>query len=142
MSEQHIREVQAPYTIRLDDQAVGRETIIIHQKGKPVAAIVPYPLYEKAILGKTTSPTLPTPDPEFEKQWNAFQRMKPDLLQKYPGQWVAVVNEQIAAVGPDFSSVAEKVEQEFGNVPRCIGEVLETPKIYRMTTRRVIRRAS
>ncbi len=142
MSEQHIREVQTPYIIRLDDKAIGQETIIIRQRGEPVAAIVPYPLYEKAILGKTLPITLPVPDPEFEKQWHAFQRMRPELLQKYPGQWVAVVNEQVAAIGSDFSIVAEQVEKEFGNVPRCIGEVLETPKIYRMTTRKVIRRAS
>jgi len=148
MSQQTLREVNAPYTINPDDEALGRETIIIRRNGEPVAAVVPYAEYQQLLALKPK----PAPEPpvyallpvdsEFEKQWAAFQRLQPELLQKHPGQWVAVVNEQVGAVGPNFSAVAEAVHAKYGNVPRCIGQVREKPRVYHFPHRKVIRRES
>lgn len=37
MATHAVRDVQAPYTVNPDDEAVGRDTIIIHRGGEPVA---------------------------------------------------------------------------------------------------------
>ena len=151
MTRQTLREVNAPYTVDPDDESVGRETIIIRKNGEPVAAIVPYAEYQEwlalkpqlASVRQPSEPPVYAPlpvDPEFEKQWAAFQRLRPELLQKYPSQWVAIVNEQVGAVGPNFDAVAEAVYTKYGNVPRCIGQVREQQRVYHFPYRKVIRR--
>jgi hypothetical protein len=146
MTTHTLREVSAPYTVNPDDEAVGRDTIIITRNGVPVAAVVPYAEYqewlaEKAIrAGQPPIESALPIDPEFRKQWEAFQKLKPELLKKYPGQWVAIVNEQVVEVGPDFSTVAERMDR-FGDVPMCISQVLDKPRIYKLPTRKVIRHA-
>lgn len=146
MTTHTLREVNAPYTVNPDDEAVGRDTIIIIRNGEPVAAVVPYAEYQEWLAEKANRPgpppiESPLPiDPEFRKQWEAFQRLRPELLKKYPGQWVAIVKEQVVEVGPDFSTVAERADR-FGDAPMCICQVLEKPRIYKLPTRKVIRHA-
>jgi antitoxin (DNA-binding transcriptional repressor) of toxin-antitoxin stability system len=145
MTAQTLREVNAPYTVNPDDEAIGRETIIIRRNGEPVAAVVPYAEYQQWLAVKQ-SPSRPSIisalpiSPDFLRQWEAFQRLRPELLKKYAGQWVAIVNEQVADVGPDFSTVARRTYAKLGNVPMCISEVLEEPRVYRMTARKVVGR--
>ena len=46
MTEKSIKEVSAPYTVNVEDEAVGRETIIIRRNGEPVAVVVPFADYQ------------------------------------------------------------------------------------------------
>jgi len=143
MTTHGLREVNAPYTVNPDDEAIGRETIIIWRNGEPVAAVVPYAEYQQWLASRPSHPPMVSAlpiNPDFLKQWEAFQRLRPELLKKYPGQWVGIVNEQVVEVGPDFATVAERMDR-FGEVPMCISQVLEQPRLYRMTTRKVMRRA-
>ena len=143
MTQQTLREVNAPYTVNPDDQATGRETIIIRKDGEPIAAVVPYAEYQELLALKpkpAPALTILPVDPGFEKQWAAFQRLRPELLQKHSGQWVAIVNEQVAAIGPDFSIVAESVQAKYGKVARCIGQLRERERVYHIPYRKVIRR--
>jgi len=140
MTKPLIREVQTPYTINPADEAIGRDTIIIRRDHQPIAVVLPYAEYQTLTGQKAAHLPPPASDPEFEKQWQAFQRLKPELLEKYEGQWVGIVNEQVAVVGPSFDAVSRKIVQDYGNVAHCISQVTRKPRMVRMTTRRVIRR--
>jgi len=142
MSEKTLREVQAPYVIDPADEAIGRDTIIIRRENRPIAVVVPYDEYQALTASKSHPVSLPTSDPEFEKQWQAFQRLKPELLEKYEGKWVGIVKEQVAVIETSFDAVSRKIVAEFGNVAHCISQVTRKPRIAHMTTRRVIRRES
>lgn len=161
-----LKEVRAPYTINAKGDALERQAVIVRRDGESVV-VVPMPEDQVAETVLTTasgdvigalippgeytayrawkettappSPALPL-DPEFEKQWRAFQRLKPELLKKYKGQWVAIVNEEVVEVGPDFATVAERTDR-FGNAAKCIGEVLEKPRVYHLPSPKVIRRS-
>ena len=143
MTQRIFREVQAPYVVNPDDETVGRETIILKRGGEPIAAIVPYAEYQDWLAFRQSrsqphiTSALPI-DPGFMRQWEAFQRLKPELLKKYGGQWVGIVNEQVAEVGPDYASIAMRMDR-FGNAPMCISQVLEKPRVYKIPTRKVIR---
>lgn len=50
-----LKEVNAPYTVRPDDEALGRETVIIRRNGEPIAAVVPYAEYQ-ALLALRPAP--------------------------------------------------------------------------------------
>ena len=137
---QMLREVNAPYTVNADDEAIGRETIIIRRNGEPVAAVVPYAEYQQWQT-RGTLPRAHTPravDPEFEKQWAAFQRLLPELLKEHRGKWVGIVNEQAVAFGPTSSIVLEQVIMRFGDVPMCVSQVLDKPRIYHSPSVRVV----
>ena len=139
MAKKMIREVKTPYVVDPGDESIGRDTIIIQHDGEPVAVIVPYAEYkswrteEKPLVGEM--------DPEFRKQWQAFQRLKPELLKKHKGQWVAIVDEQVVAVGSTSQAVLTDALERYGDVPMCIEEVLEQPRVYCISGPRVIRMA-
>ncbi|HLB45679.1 MAG TPA: type II toxin-antitoxin system prevent-host-death family antitoxin, partial [Anaerolineales bacterium] len=88
MTRPILREVNAPYTVNPDDEALGRETIIIHKNGEPVAAVVPYAEYQKLLALTELAPLPPQlpSDPQFEKQYAAFQRLLPELLKEHRGE--------------------------------------------------------
>jgi hypothetical protein len=41
-----LKEAQAPYTLSLEADMLGRETVILEREGRPVAAVVPFAEYE------------------------------------------------------------------------------------------------
>ncbi len=136
MAERMIREVKAPYVVDPGDESIGRDTIVIQHQGEPVAVIVPYAEYKS--WRTEEKPLVWEMDPEFRKQWQAFQRLKPELLKKQKGQWVAIVGEQVVAVGPTSQAVLTDALERYGDVPMCIQEVLEQPRTYRISGPRVI----
>ena len=134
-----IKEVSMPYIVNPDDEAVGRETVIIRRNGEPVAAIVPYAEYQQLVESRQEArPDVPE-DPEFERNRAAFHRLLPELLKDHRGEWVAIVDEKPAQFGSDFQSVIVPVREQFGQRPIYVQEILETPRIYRMPSVRVVR---
>jgi len=166
MPEQILREVTTPYTVNPDDEAIGRETIIIRRDGEPVAAIVPLvasgQLAETVVaeangnlLGAIVPPAeyaayrawkeQNAPKPVvggslFERERAVFQKLLPDLLKTHSGQWVAIVDEQPVQFGPDFKSVILPVRQKYGKRPVYVREILEKRRVYKMLSPRVVRR--
>ena len=142
MTQQTLREVNMPYTVNPDDEAVGRETVIIRRNGEPVAAVIPFAEYQDLLALKPHPAPKPLAEPvdaEFEKQWAALQRMMPELLQTHAGQWVAIVNEKLVASGPVWATVFEDVFNRLGDVPMCIHEVRRKPRVYKMESPHIVR---
>lgn len=135
---QIIREIQAPYTLAVDDEAIGRETIVLQRGGKPVAVVVPYEEY-KTLVGLKRSASQPT-DPQFERERSAYRQLLPELLRTHRGEWVAIVNEQAVAFGPTFQSVIVPVRERFGQRPVFVQEILENPRIRNIPSPQVLRR--
>ncbi|MBI3361588.1 MAG: type II toxin-antitoxin system Phd/YefM family antitoxin, partial [Chloroflexi bacterium] len=74
-----LREVQAPYTVNPDDEAIGRETILIRRNGEPVAAVVPYAEYQQLLAAQAAhlaATSLLPVNSDFMRQWEAFQRLR------------------------------------------------------------------
>lgn len=140
MTMQKIREVQTPYLVKSEDEAIGKATIFIKQNGEPIAVIVPYAEYQQWQTHKVSLFAYSLEDREFEKQWEAFQRLKPDLLKTHEGHWVGIVRERVAAVGDSSNAVLEKILDEYGDVPMYIQEVRAEPRVYQMTGRTIISR--
>jgi hypothetical protein len=43
MGTRSLREVNTPYTVSTEDEAIGRDTIIVRRDGKPIAVVLPMP---------------------------------------------------------------------------------------------------
>ena len=141
MPNQTLREVSAPYLVNPADEALGRETIIVRRNGEPVAAVVPYAEYQH-LLALQLAPTPAPADPEFARNRAAFQRLLPELQREHRGEWVAIVNERVAAFGPSSSAVLEEVCERLGDVRMYVQEIRETPRVYRINGPRVVRSVS
>ncbi len=135
---QMLREVNAPYTVNADDEAIGRETIIIRRNGVPVAALVPFAEYQ-ALPASLPQLTPAVMDSQVEREWAAFQKLLPELLKTRRGQWVAIVDERPAQFGPDFQIVIVPIRKKFGQRPICVQDVLEQPRVHKILSPRVVR---
>jgi Family of unknown function (DUF5678) len=134
MSSHTLKEVSVPYTVNIEDEAVGRDTIVIRRNGEPVAVVIPFAEYQAM-----TAQPLPG-DLGFEQERTAFQRLLPELLETHRGEWVAIVDGQPVEFGPDFSSVIAPVRQRFGQRPVYVREISEQARIYKISSPRLTRR--
>ncbi|MEZ4658496.1 MAG: hypothetical protein R2911_13060 [Caldilineaceae bacterium] len=90
--------------------------------------------------GKFLQPKHTWAPPEFLTEAAAFERLKPELMNKYPGRVVAIYQEKVAHVGDDILEVHEQVMQQYGFVPCYVERVVaETPHRVRMPSIRKAR---
>jgi hypothetical protein len=68
----------------------------------------------------------------FEREKNAYWRIRNDLLKKYKGKWVAIVNEQVVAVGDDMGKVIEDAFQKTQSKVMFVSEVGLEDRISRI----------
>ena len=130
-----LREVGTPYTINPNDESLTSEPLLIRRNGEEwVVLAMRYEDYQRWLAQQ---PTPPKRETDFERNRAAFQKLLPDLLKQHEGQWVAIVNEQAAAFAPSANKVLEKVSP-LGDAPLYIQEVRAQPRIYKMTSRRIV----
>jgi hypothetical protein len=134
MTTHTLKEVSMPYLVNAEDEAIGRDTIVIRRNGTPVAVVIPFAEYQTLVAQSRPD------DPGFEQERAAFQRLLPELLQVHRGEWVAIVDGQPVQFGPDFSSVIVPVRQRFGQRPVYIHEISEQTRIYTISSPRLIHR--
>jgi hypothetical protein len=128
MAAHTLKEVSVPYTVDVEDEAVGRDTIVIRRNGEPVDVVIPFAEYQALVAQ-------PLPgDLGFEQERAAFQRLLPELLQAHRGEWVAIVEEQPVEFGPDFSSVIIPVRQRFGQRPIYVHEISKQARLYKISS--------
>ncbi len=88
------------------------------------------------------APCLDSPPPpctKWEREYKAFLRLLPQLLQSHRGQFVAIHNEQVVDTGDDDLEVALRALAKIGNVDIHVGLVTDVPEpIYRSGIRRVL----
>lgn len=73
----------------------------------------------------------------LERERDAFLRLKPKLLEKYEGKWVAILNGEVIDFGENGSELAGKVYQKYGYRPIYIDKVERKPKIFKIPSPKV-----
>ena len=68
------------------------------------------------------------PRTKWEREYQAFRRLLPQLLATHRGQYVAIHNEQVVDSGDDRLALALRVLARIGNVPIHVGRVTEEPE--------------
>lgn len=63
----------------------------------------------------------------FEQEIAAFEQMKPVLLEQFAGQYVAIYQGQVVAVGDNRLSLVKEVYNQFGEVPCYVEQVTSIP---------------
>jgi hypothetical protein len=141
VTEGIVREVAAPYTVISTDEGIGRDTIIIQRNGEPVAAILPYSLYQQLMIAHSGDWRPPSMhDDPFVHERAAYERLLPELLKSHRDEWVGFVDEQPVAYGPDFSAVAGQLRRRFGLRPIYVRHITDARRVYRIESPHRVRR--
>lgn len=74
----------------------------------------------------------PAAPPEFLREAEAFERLKPELLKQYKGRVVAIYQGKVVMVGENVLDVHAAVTDKFGPVPCYVDQVEETPRRVRI----------
>jgi len=137
-----LKEPHAPYTLAIEEEVLTREPFILERDGEPVAAVIPISEYQafRAWQEARDREEQRRKDLEaFEREQQAFERLKPELLRTHRGQWVAIYQGKVVEAGQDRSQVLDNFYGRFGYVPVYIQQVEEQPRVYKLPHRKVIR---
>jgi AbrB family looped-hinge helix DNA binding protein len=92
------------------------------------------------ILTQQKTPTRDQQVQDFEAEIAHFERLKPALLQQYPGRFVAIYHGEVVAVGDNKMDVLATVQEALGDVPCYITQVTTNGlRRVRMLSPRIVR---
>lgn len=74
----------------------------------------------------------PSVSPEFLREAEAFERLKPDLLKQYKGRAVAIYQGEVVMIGDTTMDVYGAVIDKFGVVPCYVDYVQEKRRVARI----------
>jgi hypothetical protein len=137
-----LKEPHAPYTLAIEEEALSRESFILERDGEPVAVVIPMAEYQdfRAWREARDREKQRRKDLEaFEREREAFERLKPELLRTHRGQCVAILNGQVVESGSDKIEVLDRVYERFGYRPVYVQWVEERPRVYKVPHRKVVR---
>jgi hypothetical protein len=141
-----LKETQPPYTLTLDEAELAEGPVRVVRGEQTIGVLVTPDEYE-AFRAWRQAQQQPVPGPQtneaFEREVAAYERMLPELLQKYRGRVVAIHDEQLVEVGASGESVgdvAKRVYDRLGYISVYVQRVEETPRVYRIGGPRLARR--
>ncbi len=68
------------------------------------------------------------PTTKFERERRAFARLKPELLDQYRGQYVAIHEEKVVGRGDDHLAVTMEAYRKFGYVAIYVDLITDEPQ--------------
>jgi hypothetical protein len=68
------------------------------------------------------------PDSDWERELGAFRELLPELQTKYDGQFVAIKDGKVVAIGSDEGTVAPEAYARVGYGPLYLGQVSDSPR--------------
>ena len=77
--------------------------------------------FDPPVLPPASTPT------KWEREYRAFQRLLPSLLQTHRGQYVAIHDEKVVDSGDDEIALTRRVFAKVGNVPIHVDLVTDCP---------------
>jgi len=124
------------YFVEIERTALALGPTLLEENDQPVAVLLPISDYQTFTRWQEEQPPLPSPIPsDFAAEVEAFEHLKPTLLERYGGQVVAIYQGRVIATGDDKMAVLGKVLDEYGPV-HCYIEWVDanSPRRARITS--------
>ena len=135
-----LKEAQATYSLSLNKTDLTQGPLILEHEGEPVAAVVPIAEYREFEAWRERYSSPPSsPDDEWERARQAFERMRSKLLKTHKGQFVAILNDQVVDADAEIGTLARRVYARFGYRPIYMQKVTEHPRVARISSPRAVR---
>ena len=127
-----LKETRGIYSIGIDPAQLEREPIVLERDGAPVGAVISIEEYQSYLAWKNRAEETEDFPPEWYAEKAAFERMLPELLKSYRSKFVAVYEGKVVDSDDKMGELIWRVEQNLGDKPFYVDEVLETPRVYRI----------
>ncbi len=137
-----LKEEQAPYTLALDEDTLAEGPVRVLRGEQTIGVLVPPEEYEAFRAWRERQQRraqAQQADDQFAREVAAFERMLPQLLERYRDQVVAIHDGQVVDVGDSKAEVSERVHQRLGDVIVYVQRVSERPRIHHFPYFRVVR---
>ena len=82
---------------------------------------------EPVTLPAPVIPEAAPPRTKWEREYEAFKRLLPQLLPSYRGQYVAIHDERVVDSDPDEIALIQRVHSRYGYVPIHVDKVNDQP---------------
>lgn len=116
-------------TVRLDaDIPADRQITLTLPPEVPAGRAEVFLLIASAETTPSAAPPSAPPSDKFEREWAAFRRLLPDLVDTHRGSYVAIHGGSVVDTGPDQVEVAKRAYAKYGNVPIYVGLVTDQPE--------------
>jgi len=128
-----IKEARAPYTIPVSEEDLGEGPVVLERDGEAVAALVPIEEYRQFVAWREKAKQAAARQAQlrkFQREREAYLRLKPQLLQTYPGQFVAIYQGKVVDVDRDKQALAKRILERYGNEPVYIQLVAEELRTF------------
>jgi PHD/YefM family antitoxin component YafN of YafNO toxin-antitoxin module len=139
-----LRESHPPYTLSIEEEDIlGQEPIILERDGQPIAAIVSLAEYEAFQAWQETQDRERRRQADLEaleREREAYERLEPELLSLYKGQYVAIREGQAIDSDPNEMTLVQRVYEKFGYGPMYVREVGAPLPVRRIGSPRIVRR--
>ena len=132
-----LKENQASYTVAIEENDLARQPIILKQNGQEIAVIIPIEKYRAFEAWQKQHLEPLSPDPEFEAEKAAFERLEPDLMANYKGQYVAIRGGRLVASDADKITLISRVYETFGYGPMYVHKVGEPLRVAKIMSPRI-----
>lgn len=142
IKESTLKESQAPYAVALNKVLLTAEPVILEQDGQSVAAVIPFAEYEAFQTWREAEQRRQARQAEeaaIEQEYAAYQKMLPELLEKYAGRVVALYQGEVVQVGDDEGDIWQQARERLGPVPIYVETVEHPPRVYSVPHRKVVR---
>ena len=116
-------------------QVVREAKAAAAREGKTLTAVVSEALARS--LGVDGAPVDPADDLGRDIAW--YQQHRPQLLRRYRGQYVAIVDGAVVDHGGDFNTLAARVFSRFGNRHIYMPKVQEGERVVRVASPRRVK---
>jgi hypothetical protein len=81
----------------------------------------------------------PKPRTKWEREYQAFRHLLPELLRTHRGKYVAIHEGQVVDSDTDDIALIQRVHAKYGYVPIHVEQVAEQPTVVRMPHYRIFR---
>ena len=131
-----LRETRAAYAVTLDEAQLRQAPFAIERDGEPVAAVVPFAEYQEFIAWRErVQPQFEKSDEALaalERERAAFLRLKKQLLRRYRGRFVAILNGEVIDADEDDRALTRRVYAKHGYIPIYVDKVVEELPVRRI----------
>jgi hypothetical protein len=137
-----LKETQSPYTLILNETTLDEGPVRVLRGEQTIGVLVPPEEYEEFRVWREAQQRraqVQQTHEAFEREVATFERMLPELLQKYRDRVVAIHNGQVVEVGDSKEDVSEQVHQRLGNVIVYVQQVSEHPRVIKFPYFKVAR---
>ena len=140
MSVTVIKESSIGYTAEIERVKATGEPLVIEGDGKPLLIVLPYAEYDALITQKHRERRIEYME-AFERERAAFEKMKSQLFETHPGQYVAIHGGQVIDADESDTELAKRVLPRFPNRAVYIQLVQKDLPVYEITSREELTRA-